>query len=345
MQKSTKKILACIVIAIIILIAFFIFWLKPQDSSTTQNIQNSDQATSLTTPQNAENISAAQGANFSSASQQDIQVNCQIQMDNANRLIVNEATKNCFEFFITQFGEKDIQQIKSDFIGYAKTSYKEPLLSQLTDLWSRYMQYREQLGNLQAPNVEKDTANYYKAIFSSMQSLRKQFFSDYEIEGLFGTEDIYNDYTLERMTILENKKLSADEKAKQLKEKFEELPEDWKENLKQLNQLEDLRKLTSEIKARGGSADEIRQMRMNLVGPEATQRLETLDGQRSDWKNRVNGYLSERDNIMKSNMSDSAKQSAVQQLRQQHFNKPEEQLRIETFETVKDQGGKLPFGE
>jgi lipase chaperone LimK len=84
---------------------------------------------------------------------------------------------------------------------------------------------------------------------------------------------------------------------------------------------------------------------MNLVGPEATQRLESLDGQRRDWKNKVDGYLKERDNIMKSGMSEDAKQKAVQQLRTQHFNKPEEQLRVGTFESVHDQGGKLPYGE
>ena len=44
-------------------------------------------------------------------------------------------------------------------------------------------------------------------------------------------------------------------------------------------------------------------------------------------------------------MSEDAKQKAVQQLRQQHFNKSEEQLRVGTFESIHDQGGKLPFSE
>lgn len=48
-------------------------------------------------------------------------------------------------------------------------------------------------------------------------------------------------------------------------------------------------------------------MRTALVGAEATQRLETLDTQRSAWQQRVTSYLSGRDEIIKSNMSDSAK--------------------------------------
>ena len=144
---------------------------------------------------------------------------------------------------------------------------------------------------------------------------------------------------------MNNKNLSATEKAEKLKQLFNQLPEDWKENLQQISQLEDLRKLTSEIKARGDSAEELHQMRTNLVGAEATQRLETLDVQRSDWKNKVNQYLAERDTIMNSSMSDTAKQSAVAQLKAQQFNNQQDQIRLQTFETVHDEGGKLPFAD
>ena len=86
-------------------------------------------------------------------------------------------------------------------------------------------------------------------------------------------------------------------------------------------------------------------MRTQLVGPEATQRLEVLDSQRSNWKSSVDGYLAERDNIIQSGMSDDAKQKAVQQLRAQHFQNKEDQLRVNTFESIHDQGGKLPYSE
>ena len=84
-------------------------------------------------------------------------------------------------------------------------------------------------------------------------------------------------------------------------------------------------------------------MRVNLVGEAATQRLEQLDQQRSDWKQRVQSYLDERKTIVDSNMSASAKDQAIQQLKQQQFQSTQEQQRLQTFETVYDQGGPLPF--
>ena len=81
-----------------------------------------------------------------------------------------------------------------------------------------------------------------------MKNLRKQLFSNYEIEGLFGTEDLYHEYTLNRISVLDDKNLTEAQKAEKLKALFNQLPEDWKENLQQLNKLEDLRKLTQTLK-------------------------------------------------------------------------------------------------
>lgn len=342
MQKNKLWLILAIVI---IAAAAFIYWLAPKDSQQDSQHNIEQQQSAAANSSAATGLPNAVGGSLISASQQDTEVNCQISMDGSNRLIVNEQTRNCFEYFITQYGEKSIDQIKKDFKTYIAQGHKEPALSQIYDLWDRYMQYRERLGDLVPPSEDKESPQYYRAIYNSTQNLRKQFFSNYEIEGLFGKENTYHEYTLKRMEVVNDKKLSESEKAKKLKELFDELPEDWKESLEQINKLDDLRKLTADIKARGGSNEEIRQMRLNLVGPEATQRLETLDTQRSEWKGNVNQYLDERDSIMKSNMSDSAKQQAVQQLRNQHFKSKEDQLRLSTFETVHDQGGKLPFSE
>ena len=343
MDLARKKMLGCIIAIVLIIVLAVIFWLKPSKEATVDSA-NSNQALQQQTGQlSPSQLSASNAISFASKSQQDTQINCQIKVDSSNHLIVNEQTKDCFEYFITQYGEKNVEQIKADFLSYIKASYKDPVLGQLGDLWTRYINYRNKLGDVQAPSADKESAQYYQQIVNNTKALRKQFFSDYEIQGLFGTQDTYDQYTVDRMGIIDDKNLSATEKAKKLKELFDKLPEDWKENLQQLNQLEDLRKLTADIKARGGSAEELRQMRTNLVGAEATERLETLDVQRGDWKNKVTQYLSERDSIMKSNMSDSAKQSAVEQLKQQQFANKQEQLRLQTFETVHDQGGKLPF--
>ncbi|QSQ97188.1 lipase secretion chaperone [Acinetobacter indicus] len=341
MQKNKLWMLLAIIIVVIVSL---ILWLRPTQSTGTNS--STEQQNNATHHGTSEANFQAGLPSYASHSQQDTEINCQMQLDASNRLIINEQTRNCFEYFITQFGEKTLEQIKQDFKGYVSQNHQEPALSQILDLWTRYLDYRQALGELTPPTgIDQEDPAYYRSIYTNTQNLRKKYFSNYEIEGLFGTEDTYHEYTLDRMQVLADKKLSEAEKAQRLKDLFEQLPEDWQENLEQLNKLDDLRKLTADIKARGGSSEEIRQMRLNLVGPEATQRLENLDSERANWKSSVNNYLTERDGIMKSGMSDAAKQQAVQKLRQQHFKSPEERLRAETFEQVHDQGGKLPFAD
>ncbi|ANF82642.1 lipase chaperone [Acinetobacter sp. NCu2D-2] len=341
MQKYKIWIIIAIILACLV---GLIMWLAPSKDQRAQDADLSPES-SIEQSQLAA-LNSGSDSIFPSRSQQDTEINCQMQLDAGNRLIVNELTRNCFEYFITQYGEKSLEKIQKDFKTYISQNHKEPALSQIIDLWTRYIDYRKSLGEITAPaGLNQEDPAYYRSIYNSTQSLRKRFFSNYEIEGLFGTEDTYHEYTLDRMAVLDDKNLTEAQKAEKLKALFDALPEDWKENLEQINKLDDLRKLTADIKARGGSSEDIRQMRLKLVGPEATQRLENLDSERVQWKNSVNQYLSERDQIVKSTMSDSAKQQAIQQLRNQHFNKPEDKLRIETFEQVHDQGGKLPFAD
>lgn len=335
-KMSRKNIIFCSLLIISVFTLALLYWLSPQDQRSALNAVDQSNSTLASATQPTTRNPLATPLN--SPSQLDTEIGCKLQLDASQHLVVNEQTKNCFEYFITQYGEKSLQQIKSDFEKYIKLNYKAPALPQILELWKRYLDYRAQLGALQAPTEQSTNAKYYREIYEAQQNLRKTFFSAYEIEGLFGTEDTYNLYTLRRMEVLENKSLSAAEKAKQLKALFDQLPLDWQENLEQINKLEDLRTLTSDLKSQNASAQEIHQMRLNLVGAEATGRLETLDTQRSQWQQQVTSYLSERDSILQSSMSESAKSSAIATLRQQQFSSEQDRARLNTFETMHDQG-------
>ena len=345
MNKNGKKIaLLCSLLIISAVTLSVLYWLYPQDQqsrfkSTAQSSGTSNSA------EHSENLGQAQAldATFNSTSQLDTEINCKLQFNASQKLVVNELTRNCFEYFISQYGERNIDEIRQSFQRYIAKGFQASEQQQILALWSRYVDYRKELSKLQVQQPAQESYQYFQTVFNAMHDLKQRFFSKPEIEGLFGAEDIYQQYTLDRMQILENNALDAGAKAKQLQQRFEQLPQDWQDNLKDLSKLDDLHSLTAQIKARNGSAQELRDMRVNLVGEAATQRLEQLDQQRSDWKQRVQSYLDERKTIVDSNMSASAKDQAIQQLKQQQFQSTQEQQRLQTFEMVHDQGGILPF--
>ena len=345
MNKNGKNIaLLCSLLIISAVTLSVLYWLYPNQSqqsldSTDEYSNNSNPSQLHKSPKNINQLDTS----FNSTSQMDTEIDCKLQFNSAQHLIVNERTRNCFEYFISQYGERNIDEIRHNFQLYIAKTFQASQQQQVLTLWSRYVDYRKELSKLQVQQPAQESYQYFQTVFNAMHDLKQRFFSKPEIEGLFGAEDIYQQYTLDRMQILENNALDAGAKAKQLQQRFEQLPQDWQDNLKELSKLDDLHSLTAQIKARNGSAQELRDMRVNLVGEAATQRLEQLDQQRSDWKQRVQSYLDERKTIVDSNMSTSAKDQAIQQLKQQQFQSPQEQQRLQTFETVHDQGGTLPF--
>ena len=91
-----KKKLWLIFAVIIVVILGFLIWLAPNATvgSNHESIRSSAQNTTGLLP-TASDLPHASGLPFVSNSQQDTEINCQLVLDQGNRLVVNEQTRNC----------------------------------------------------------------------------------------------------------------------------------------------------------------------------------------------------------------------------------------------------------
>src|SRR5690606_18419900 len=141
-------------------------WLSPEREPQSADSGGSVQAAMLKSETDNLPLTPQQSALFASPSQQDTEINCHMQFDSSSRLIVNEPNRNCLEYFITQYGEKTLEQIQQDFKTYIAQNHKEPALSQILDLWDRYIQYRQGLGELTPPSgLDQEDSAYYRSIY------------------------------------------------------------------------------------------------------------------------------------------------------------------------------------
>ncbi|MCB0739263.1 MAG: lipase chaperone, partial [Bacteroidetes bacterium] len=75
-----------------------------------------------------------------------------------------------------------------------------------------------------------------------------------------------------------------------------------------------------------------------IVGVEATERLEALDKERAEWDSRINSYLQSRDSILKNQaLSEAQKKQQLNDIKNKQFNE-QERVRVGAFETMHDQG-------
>jgi lipase chaperone LimK len=171
-----------------------------------------------------------------------------------------------------------------------------------------------------------------------VQALRTQYFNQEVIAAFFGDEDAYDRYTLARLEVIQNKNLSAAQRAQQLAALQQQLPTSIQESMQTVNQYQNLEALTADWKKRGGTPAELRQIRESLVGAEAADRLEALDKDRAGWDQRMNAWYSERDAILhNTNLSEQDRQSQLNELRKSRFSDTE-RMRVESLERMHDRG-------
>jgi lipase chaperone LimK len=95
-----------------------------------------------------------------------------------------------------------------------------------------------------------------------------------------------------------------------------------------------LRQQTAQFQAAGASPEKIRQLRVQLVGGEATQRLEALDQKRHAWSKRLDDYLREKSRIAANQgLSASDRAKAIEQLAEQRFDE-HERMRLNAAEQL-----------
>ncbi|EKU70363.1 proteobacterial lipase chaperone protein [Acinetobacter pittii] len=205
-------------------------------------------------------------------------------------------------------------------------------------LLNQYVAYNHALKNLTPEsNFSATDYNAYQRLVNQINGFQQKYFKPEEIKALFGNERNLNQFNIDQMRIYADKSLSTEEKATQISQLIDKLPENLGPGVKTAMQFQELQQLTQEIKGKGGTAEDIRTMRENLLGTEAAQRLEKVDQEEAVWGQQVNSYLNERDQILQTGMSNETKQQSVQELRKKYFGTNEEQLRAQAYETMHDQ--------
>ena len=257
---------------------------------------------------------------------------------------ISRSIRQVFDYFLSAIGEEDLTTIISRIRAHIRYKLPAKAAAQAEQILDSYLAYREALGHVPQVQPQGDAALNIPAIRQqkeAVQALRSQYLTREVSEAFFGDEDAYDRYTMARIEVMQDKSLSAVEKARRTAELLNTLPPALKESTETLNKYQELTTFTEDWKARGGKPEELRAIREQVVGPEATVRLEALDQERAVWDGRMNEYLQQRDTIMKNQaLSEQDRQKQVNDIKQKSFDE-QERIRVDALETIHDQGLKL----
>lgn len=267
------------------------------------------------------------------------EVDGSFEVDANGHLRITKGIRQTFDYFLSTVGEESISTIMARIKAYIRHRLSEPAAGEAEKILAGYAAYKQALDALPKIPPQADGGINLEAIQQQMtqvQSLRSQYLGQEVIQAFFGDEDAYDRYTVSRLQVLQSKGLSDKQRAQQLAMLQQQLPPAMQQTLKVANSVQDLNALTADWKKRGGTAQELRDIREALVGPEAADRLEALDSENSDWERRMSGWVSQRDALLaNTGLSESDKQAQISQLRSKLFS-AEELLRVQALEGLHD---------
>ena len=261
-----------------------------------------------------------------------------IQEDRDGNLQLDAELKRLFDYYLSAIGEKNLPEIQSQIEKILDQKLQVKAAAQAKELLKRYITFKQALVELEKNASKSVSANtdLFSAVnnkWQNMRQLRSQFFSEKEIQAMFGFDDAYDQDALSRLAISQDNTLTDAEKRHKLQILDKNMPADLKAAKDAPYQVIRLEEQAKKMRNDGASEDDIYRMRAAATSPEAANRLAQVDRDINDWNSRINEYLEQRKQLISSptNASDDDQQSALQQLRNKYFTS-QEQRRLAAYE-------------
>lgn len=250
-------------------------------------------------------------------------VDGQLTVDDRGNLLITSQIRHLFDYFLSMIGEESSATSTQRIRDYLAQELTAPALDQALALLDDYLDYQHEVAELESRFPVSESLDDLLAREQAVQRLRASLFSREAHEAFFAGEEIYNNFTLERLSVQHDPSLDDGQKALAIEALRENLPDEMQQLL--VPQIQnDLRDQTIALREAGASEADIRQLRMGLLGPEATERLEALDQRRAEWRQRVESFNQQRATILaQPGLADSERQAAVNVLMQEKFTETE----------------------
>ncbi|MEZ9699835.1 lipase secretion chaperone [Vibrio sp. 10N.261.46.E12] len=240
--------------------------------------------------------------------------------------IDNASAKDMMEYFVSGNTELTLEDIRDNV---AKHQAESPTVVVDEALFTKYLEYKSALASL---DVQFDSTSIsavdLRALNQALLDLQVQFFSQSEISILFTHDNRMREIALEKL-LLQQEGLDESEYQQRLESYLSEQP-DYVQTSQQNQVL--LQQLSS---SEGLDQQDKYLKRSELVGEEATQRLEALDKQRAAFEDSLEVYFVERNDVLNdSTLSQTEQQETIAQLRTAHF-LPKQIRRVEAIERIR----------
>ncbi|ENK2261840.1 lipase secretion chaperone [Vibrio parahaemolyticus] len=234
--------------------------------------------------------------------------------------------KDFFEFSLSSLGEHSLEEIQENI---EESISQQNSLGIDIELFQTYLAYKRALSKLEPLEDTTLSLSQLQRLNEAILNLQLEYFNDQQISQLFDEENRLRQLAIEKL-VIKTYEQDSDSQQLLLNQALSEQPEyiqQSERNNALTRQLDQTELLSSQDKYLA---------RVELVGEEGAQRLQTLDEQRAMFETELTNYLEKRADILDDEILDSEeKQLEIANLRKQSF-ETTQWRRIEALERIHD---------
>jgi lipase chaperone LimK len=253
----------------------------------------------------------------------------EVRQGAGGKLEVTAELAYLFDYYLAGLGEKPLEAIRAEIIRELDRRLSGSQAAEARRLLDAYLAYKRALVDAERGlPAAADPAQSARQRLMAMQQLRRSYFSEEEIAGLFSTGDTYDLDAVARLEINGDKSLTEEQRKQRLAALDARLPQKLREERDAPTKVLRLEDAVIKARTQGAGDNEIYRMRAAALSPAAAARLADVDREEADWQRRVGAYQAQRQQLMQSAQHD---QASLQQLRDAGFS-ADEQKRLGAYE-------------
>ncbi|ODZ33491.1 lipase secretion chaperone [Vibrio parahaemolyticus] len=234
--------------------------------------------------------------------------------------------KDFFEYSLSGLGEHSLEEIQENV---EESISQQNSLGIDVELFQTYLAYKRALSKLELLEDTTLSLNQLQRLNEAILNLQLEYFNDQQISQLFDEENRLRQLAIEKL-VIKTYEQDSDSQQLLLNQALSEQPEyiqQSERNNALTRQLDQTTLLSSQDKYLA---------RVELVGEEGAQRLQTLDEQRATFEIELTNYLEKRADILDDEfLGREQKQLEIANLRKQSF-ETTQWRRIEALERIHD---------
>lgn len=269
----------------------------------------------------------------------DVEVDGAVRLDMNRNLVLDRQLRRFLDFFIGLAPEREQEPAMKHRVQAVMEAKGVPgsVQREVLDILDQYLAYREasEEMDLQTEPGSMDIV----AAFETVYQLRREYLGPDVAEGFYGAEERRLRLALDRQRVMSDERLSAAEKSRALVQIDQSLPEHVRKSKETSQAVVSTVQQVQALRQSGANEAEIRELRLRQYGAEATARLEKVDRDQRQWRERLTDYQRRKQAVMQSEgLAPQDRSEALKLLRESMF-EGHELRRIRALDKIAETAG------